>query len=82
MEVPSCDLSVEYDFIDALQFTDCEMRRTQPCGQGGGVQRLPECGYSVSGYLLVIEREPEIIGSELIGRKGADSGAFISKYVA
>jgi hypothetical protein len=82
MEVPSCDFSVEYDFIDPLQFTDGEMRRTQPCGQGGGVQRLPECGYSVGGYLLVIEREPKIIGCELIDWNEADSGRFISKRVA
>ena len=43
---------------------------------------MPKRGDSVGGYLLVIEREPETIGWELIDRNGADSGRFISKHVA
>jgi hypothetical protein len=43
---------------------------------------LLKCGYSVGGYLLVIEREPEIIGCELVDRYEASYGRFISKYVA
>ena len=43
---------------------------------------MPKCGDSVDGYLLVIEREPKIIGCEFIDRNEADSGRFVSKRVA